>query len=52
MVMTKQTTFTDIEYGNRKRKTKREAFLECMDEIIPWDKVRIPENALPRTEQA
>ena len=37
--MTKQTTFTDIEYGNRKRKTKREAFLECMDEIIPWDKV-------------
>ena len=39
MVMTKQTTFTDIEYGNRKRKTKREAFLECMDEIIPWDEV-------------
>ena len=37
--MEKQTSFTDIEYSNRKRKTKREAFLECMDEIIPWDEV-------------
>ena len=33
----KQQTFTDIEYSNRKRKTKREEFLEAMDEIIPWD---------------
>ena len=33
----KQETFSDIEYGNRKRKTKREEFLEIMDEIIPWD---------------
>lgn len=33
----KQQTFIDIEYGNRKRKTKREEFLEIMDEIIPWD---------------
>lgn len=32
----KQQTFSDIEYSNRKRKTKREAFLEAMDEIIPW----------------
>lgn len=37
--MEKQTSFTDIEYSNRKRKTKREAFLECMDEIIPWDEI-------------
>jgi len=29
----KQQTFSDIEYSNRKRKTKREEFLE----IIPWD---------------
>ena len=31
-----QTTFSDIEYGNRKRITKREEFLDIMDEIIPW----------------
>lgn len=34
----KQKTFTDIEYNCRKKKTKREEFLEIMDEIIPWDK--------------
>ncbi len=33
----KQETFTDIEYSYRKRKTKREEFLEIMDEIIPWE---------------
>ena len=33
----KQQTFSDYEYSNRKRKTKREKFLELMDEIIPWD---------------
>ncbi len=32
-----QETFTDIEYSYRKKKTKREEFLEIMDEIIPWD---------------
>lgn len=29
-------TFTDVEYSNRKKKTRREEFLEIMDEIIPW----------------
>ena len=33
----KQETFTDIEYSCREKKTKREEFLEIMDEIIPWD---------------
>ena len=33
----KQITFSDIEYGNRKRITKREEFLDIMGEIIPWD---------------
>ncbi len=32
----KQETFIDIEYSMRK-KTKREEFLELMDEIIPWN---------------
>ena len=30
----KQETFTDVEYNNRKKETKREEFLEIMDEII------------------
>ncbi len=33
----RQETFADIEYGCRKKKTRREEFLEIMDEIIPWD---------------
>ena len=33
----KQIGFTDIEYGNRKRLTKRQEFLEIMDEVIVWD---------------
>ena len=32
-----QQTFTDIEYSNRRKKTKRDEFLEIMDDIIPWD---------------
>ena len=33
----RQETFTDMEYSCRKKKTKREEFLEIMDEIIPWE---------------
>lgn len=32
----KQQTFTDMEYANRRRKTKREDFLNAMEQIIPW----------------
>lgn len=32
----KQQTFSDIEYSNRRKKTKREEFLNSMDRIIPW----------------
>lgn len=32
-----QQTFTDIEYSNRKRKTKRDEFLKIMEGIIPWN---------------
>ena len=32
----KQQTFSDIEYGNRKRKTRRERFLDIMEDMIPW----------------
>ena len=33
----KQQTFSDIEYSNRRKKTRREEFLDSMDEMIPWD---------------
>lgn len=37
--MMKQINFTDYEYSLRKRTTKRDEFLKCMDEIIPWDEM-------------
>ncbi|MDR0443802.1 MAG: IS5/IS1182 family transposase, partial [Treponema sp.] len=36
MIYVKQTTFSDVEYANRRKKTRREIFLETMDKIIPW----------------
>jgi len=33
----KQQTFTDIEYSNRRKKTKRDEFVGIMNEIIPWE---------------
>lgn len=34
-----QTTLTDIEYANRRKKTRREIFLETMNRIIPWERL-------------
>lgn len=31
-----QLTFAEAEYENKKRKTRREVFLERMDELMPW----------------
>ena len=39
MAMKKQQSFTDLEYSMRKRKTKRDEFLETMDAITPWDEI-------------
>ncbi len=33
----RQQTFSDIEYGNRRKKTKREEFFDIMEELIPWE---------------
>ena len=33
----KQQSFSDYEYSCRKKKPKREEFLDTMEEIIPWD---------------
>jgi IS5 family transposase len=32
-----QQTFGDIEYNNKKRKTRREMFLEQMETVVPWE---------------
>lgn len=33
----KQQTLADMEYSNRRKKPKRDAFLEITEAIIPWD---------------
>lgn len=33
----KQQALRDMEYSSRKKKTKREEFLEIMEEVIPRD---------------
>ena len=33
----KQQTISDLEYSARKRRTKREDFLDIMEEVIPWE---------------
>ena len=40
-----QPTLADLEYQSKKRKTRRELFLERMDGLIPWD--RLEERILP-----
>ena len=32
-----QLTLTDAEYNLRKKKTRREEFLDTMDQMIPWE---------------
>ena len=34
-----QPTFGDLEFQNKKRKTRRELFLERMDGLIPWQRL-------------
>jgi IS5 family transposase len=34
-----QITFSEAEYQNKKRKTRREIFLERMDKLIPWNQL-------------
>lgn len=35
----KQLSFSDAEYRTKKRKTRREIFLEQMDKAIPWTRI-------------
>ena len=34
-----EATFADLEYDGKKRKTRREIFLERMDGLIPWEQL-------------
>ena len=34
-----QPTFADLEYEGKKRKTRREKFLERMDGLVPWEQL-------------
>ena len=34
----KQQTFSDVEYSNRRGKTRRERFLDSMEELLPWER--------------
>lgn len=44
-----QLSLTDAEYSQRKRITKREKFLQAMDDSIPWDKwVRLIQPYYPK----
>ncbi len=48
-----QPSFADMEYQDKKRKTRRELFLERMDGLIPWqllvDRIRLSRAAIPAT---
>ncbi|MDO5501476.1 MAG: IS5 family transposase [Propionibacteriaceae bacterium] len=35
-MLSEQPSFTDVEYGNRRRVSRREQFLEAMNATIPW----------------
>jgi transposase, IS5 family len=34
-----QMSFAEAEYQNKKRKTRREIFLERIDALMPWDRM-------------
>ena len=46
----KQPGFASLEFQNKKRKTRREAFLERMDALIPWE--RLEERIRPQCPKA
>ncbi len=37
--MEKMISFSSLVYENKKRKTRREKFLEEMDQVVPWEEL-------------
>jgi IS5 family transposase len=45
-----QLSFSDVEFGAKRKKTKREIFLAEMDSVVPWDlMIRLIEPAYPKS---
>ncbi|CAM8624825.1 hypothetical protein MCEMIE11_00272 [Burkholderiales bacterium] len=43
-----QLSFSDVEYGAKRKKTKREIFLAEMESVVPWDSmIRLIEPVYP-----
>ena len=44
-----QKSFADLEYEYKKRKTRRQLFLERMDALIPWKRLeKLVKNIIPK----
>ena len=41
-----QVTFADVEYEGKKRRTRRELFLERMEALIPWERLEARDSAV------
>ena len=45
-----QLSFSDVEYGAKRKKTKREIFLAEMESVVPWDSmIRLIEPVYPKS---
>jgi len=50
--MTYQTSFSDLEYSHKKHLTRREVFLNEIEQTVPWIKlVALIEPAYPSSER-
>jgi transposase, IS5 family len=46
----RQLSFSDVEYGAKRKKTKREMFLAEMDCVVPWDSmIKLIEPVYPKS---
>ena len=53
MAAAAQATFSELEYGAKKRKTRRERFLERMEGLIPWKELEaVIRPHYPKTPKA
>lgn len=37
--MSPQLTFADSEFSSKRHQTRKEVFLDRMDDLLPWDKL-------------
>ncbi len=48
--MSRQTSFSDLEYASKKRRTRRELFLAEMEQVVPWQELlSVVEPHYPRS---